>query len=133
MIFNFLTYFIQYGNLQVHLYCCKWHYLILLFSSFLYLYQNTIVFYCVSIGEGNGNPLQYSLPKILSFFFFFENSLFYPFICRRTLQLLPCLGYYKQRCYEHLGACIFSNKSFLQITCPGVRLLDHRATLVLVF
>ena len=28
-VFLFLTYFTQYDNLQVHPYCCKWHYFIL--------------------------------------------------------------------------------------------------------
>ena len=35
--------------------------------------------------------------------------LHYPFICWQTLRLLPYLGNSKQCCYEHWGACIFSN------------------------
>jgi len=42
-------------------------------------------------------------------------SLLYPFICWRTLRVLPCLDYCKQCCNEHSGACVFSNYSFLQI------------------
>ena len=39
----------------------------------------------------------------------------YPFICRCTLRLFLCLGCCKQCCYEHWGACIFSNYVFLKI------------------
>ena len=39
----------------------------------------------------------------------------YIFIGRWTIRLLPCLGYCKQCCYEHRGACIFLNYSFVQI------------------
>ena len=37
--------------------------------------------------------------------------LLYPFICRWTFRLLPCLGYCKQCRFEHWGACFFSNQS----------------------
>ena len=33
--------------------------------------------------------------------------LFYPFLCQWTFRLLPRLGYCKQCCSEHWGACIF--------------------------
>ena len=39
----------------------------------------------------------------------------YPFICRWTFRLLPCLGYCKQCYYEHWGACTILNYVFLQI------------------
>ena len=41
--------------------------------------------------------------------------LLYPFICRWTFRLFPCLGYCEQCCYEHRGACIFLNYSFVWI------------------
>ena len=41
--------------------------------------------------------------------------LFYPFICRWTFGLFPCLDYCKYCCYEHRGACIFSNYIFVRI------------------
>ena len=41
--------------------------------------------------------------------------LLYPFICQWTFMLLPCLGCCEQCYYEHWGACIFSNQSFLWI------------------
>ena len=43
-------------------------------------------------------PLCYTPPRIL-----------YPFICQQTFRLLPCLGYCKQCCCEHLGTYISSN------------------------
>ena len=46
------------------------------------------------------------------------SHLLYPFICRWTCRLLPCLGYCKQCCYEHWGACIFLNGNVLQICMP---------------
>ena len=60
---------------------------------------------------------------IISFFFcgwvvfycIYVPHLLYPFICRWTLRLFPCLGYCKQCCYEHRDACIFSNYSFVWI------------------
>ena len=42
-------------------------------------------------------------------------------------------GYHKQRCHEHWGAYVFLNYSFSLDLCPGVELLDHMATLFLVF
>ena len=39
----------------------------------------------------------------------------YPFLCRWTFRLLPCLGYCKQCCSEHQGTCILLNHCFLQI------------------
>ena len=41
--------------------------------------------------------------------------LLYPFTCRWTFKLFPCLGYCEQCCYEHKGTCIFSNYSFLWV------------------
>ena len=39
----------------------------------------------------------------------------YPFICQWTFRLFPCFGYCEYCCYEHRGACIFSNYGFLQV------------------
>ena len=36
-------------------------------------------------------------------------------ICWWTFRLLPCLGYCKQFCNEHWGACILSQHVFIQI------------------
>ena len=35
------------------------------------------------------------------------------FICWWTFRLLPHLGYYKQRCCEQWGTCVFLNYNFL--------------------
>ena len=59
--------------------------------------------------------------------------LLYPFICRCTIRLSPCLGYCKFCCYEHRGASIFSRYSFLPDICSGLELLDHMETLFLRF
>ena len=47
-------------------------------------------------------------------------DIFNPIICRRTLQLSPCLGRHEQCCNEHRGAYIFANKCF-QIWGVGPR------------
>ena len=39
--------------------------------------------------------------------------LLYPFLCGWTFRLLPSLGYCKQCCSEHWGACTFSIYYFL--------------------
>ena len=41
--------------------------------------------------------------------------LLYPSLCRWTFRLLPYLGYCKQCCSEHWGACIFLDHVFLWI------------------
>ena len=38
----------------------------------------------------------------------------YPFICCWAFWLLQCLGYCKESCNEHWGACIFLNYGPLQ-------------------
>ena len=38
----------------------------------------------------------------------------YLFLCWWTFRLFPCLGYCESCCYEHWGACIIMNYSFLQ-------------------
>ena len=38
--------------------------------------------------------------------------LLYPFLCWWIFRLLPCLGYYRQCCNEHWGACILSDWFF---------------------
>ena len=58
---------------------------------------------------------------IISFFLWltvhciYVPHLLYPFLCQWTFMLLPCLGYCKQSCNEHWGACILSNNVFLWI------------------
>ena len=42
--------------------------------------------------------------------------LLYLFICQWTFRFFPCFGYCEQCCYEHSGACIFSNYSFALTT-----------------
>ena len=37
----------------------------------------------------------------------YKPNLFYPFTCRRTLALLPCVGCCQQSCCERRGTCIF--------------------------
>ena len=41
--------------------------------------------------------------------------LFYPFICQRTSRLFLCFGCCEECCYEHMGACIFLNYSFVRV------------------
>ena len=55
--------------------------------------------------------------------------LLYSLICQWTFMLLPCLGYCKQHCSEHWGACILLNRGFLDM-CSGMGLLDHMVALV---
>ena len=53
--------------------------------------------------------IQVAENSIISFFFYgwvvlhciYIVHLLYPFICRWTFRLLPCLGYYNKCCYEH--------------------------------
>ena len=54
--------------------------------------------------------------------------LLYPFICRWTFRLLPCLGYCKQHCSEHWGSCILSNHVFLQIYAQCIYLSNATET-----
>ena len=42
-------------------------------------------------------------------------QLLYPFLCQWRFRFLPCLGYCEQYCYEHWGACIFSDHVVLQV------------------
>ena len=42
-------------------------------------------------------------------------QLSYPFICWWTSRLLPCPGYYKQCCNEHLGTRVSFNSGFLSV------------------
>ena len=48
-----------------------------------------------------------------------HNPHLYPFLCNLSIpwafRMLPCLGYYKQCCSEHWGACIFLDHVFLWI------------------
>ena len=43
-----------------------------------------------------------------------KKYLLYPFICQWMFRLFPCLGSHKSCCYEHKGAGIFSNYSFVK-------------------
>ena len=45
----------------------------------------------------------------------YVSHLLYPFICWRTLWLLPCLSFCKYCCWEYRGTWSFSNYSFVQI------------------
>ena len=47
-----------------------------------------------------------------------------------TFRLLPRLGYYKQYCDEHWGACIFLNREFSPDVHSGVGLLNHMVVLL---
>ena len=59
---------------------------------------------------------------------------FYLFIRPRILILLLCLGYCKQRCYEHGGAYLFKPVfSFSSKKYPRVELLDFMVFLFLTF
>ena len=42
-------------------------------------------------------------------------QLLYPFLCWWTFSLLPCPGYCKQCCHEHLSVCILPDHVFLQV------------------
>ena len=42
-------------------------------------------------------------------------TILYPLLCQWTFRILPWLGYCKQCCNEHWGACILSDHVFLQI------------------
>ena len=61
-VFLFPTYVTWYDNLRVHPCCCKWHCFV--------LFCGRAVFQCVCTHT----------PHLL-----------YPFICRRTFMLMPCL------------------------------------------
>ena len=57
----------------------------------------------------------------------------YPLIHRRTLELLPLLGYHEQCCYEH-GWTNISSRHLISIHLgiyPEVELLDHMIMIVL--
>ena len=112
-----------------------------------------------SPGEGNDNPPQYSclgnptdrgawratvhgvaksqtqLSDWAHTVFRYTAHLLYLFSCWWTCRLLPCLGNCKQRCCDTLG-CVYPFKlkfaSFLDI-CPGVGLVNHMVTVILVF
>ena len=42
----------------------------------------------------------------------------YPFLCRRTSRLLPCLGCLKQHCSGHWGACLLKQSSTRYLLGP---------------
>ena len=56
----------------------------------------------------------------------------YPFGCPWTFRLLPCLGYCNVL-LSTLGCMYLFRLRFSWEICPGVELLDHMATLLLVF
>ena len=58
--------------------------------------------------------------------------LLYPFSCPWTFRLLPCLGYCNVL-LSTLGCMYLFRLRFSREICPGVELLDHMATLLLVF
>ena len=41
--------------------------------------------------------------------------LLYPFLCWWTCRSFPCFGYCEQCSYEHSGACVFLNSSFVWV------------------
>ena len=56
---------------------------------------------------------------------------FYLFVCQQTVRFLPCLGYCKYCCNEHLGAFIFSNYGFLWVYAQKWK--DYLGTNVIVY
>ena len=90
MIFVFLclTYFTQHDNFWVHPCCCKWHYFIL-FSWLSYIY-------------------------IFIYIYIYLTSFSSIHLLMGT-QVASLSCYCKQCCYEHWGACIFSDYGFLWI------------------
>ena len=59
------------------------------------------------------------------------SHLLYLSICWWTLSLHPCLGYCKQCCYEHWGACIVQVKCLWALTDPIDILLCSNWTKIL--
>ena len=59
--------------------------------------------------------------------------LLYPFLCRRTFMLLPCVGYCRQCFSELWGICIFLDHIFLWIYVQGMGLHGHMVALFFVF
>ena len=80
-----LIYFTQYDSLWVHPSCCKWH-------NFI-LFNGCVIFHCISL-------------SISIYHIFFIHS------SDDGHLVLPCLGYCKQCCNEHWGACILSGHVF---------------------
>lgn len=80
-----------------------------------------------SLSVINFRSIQVAANGIISFFLWFSNSplyvctshLLYPFFCQWAFRLFPYLGFCKQRCCKHWGACSFSNYGFLQIQAQG--------------
>ena len=96
-LFLFLTYFTQYGNLQAHPCCHKWHYFIPFYGQ---------KYFIIDIYPTN-------------------KGLFCLFICWRTCSLFSCLGYCEWCCCEHGDALQLFEMQFCLHTCPELGLLDH--------
>lgn len=82
---------------------CKWHCFILFFNG-------RIIFHCMYTPHS-------SLSILLSM----------------DIRLLPCLGYDKQCCNEHLGTCILLDHSFLQIHAQGRNAGSYGSSILKVF
>ena len=65
--------------------------------------------------------------------YIFIGHLLSPFTCWWTFRLFPCLSYCKQCCYEHCGYMYLFELQFCLDICPTVGLMDHMATLFLLF
>ena len=55
-------------------------------------------------------------------------------LCQYTFRLFPCLGCFKQYCYEHRGSCLFLNYSLSRYMPRSSIIwipLDHMATLTI--
>ena len=91
--FLFLTYFTQYDHLQVHPCCHKWHYFI--------LFNGRVIFHCMCV----------YVCVCLCVYIYITSSLSIHLSLDTQIASMSC--YCKQCCYEHWGACIFLNQSFI--------------------
>ena len=85
----------------------KWYHMILVWLTSLNMIDSRSVFVAP-----NGIILVFFYGWVLVHCIYVPHLL-YSLLCRWTLKLLPCLGYYKYCCNEHWGACIFLNYGFL--------------------
>ena len=68
----------------------------------------------------------YFFNGLIIFHFMYVPHILYPFLCRWTFKLLPCLSSGKQCCNEHWGVCIILDSFSLDI-CPGMSLNDRNS------
>ena len=111
---------------QVHLYhilnsTCKWYDICLSLLDLLNLVWSS---------PGPSVLLQmaffYFFNGLIIFHFMYVPHILYPFLCRWTFKLLPCLSSGKQCCNEHWGVCIILDSFSLDI-CPGMSLNDRNS------